>query len=259
MKSVGFIGTGRMGSALVKAMKGLKRVGTITAFDVDSGRLESLGVESASGAAAVAVKSDVIFICVKPKDVGSVLDSLGDSAAGKLVVSIAAGVKTETIEGKLSGARVVRMMPNTPAVVGEMAAGYCLGETTREGDERLVEDLLSPGGVVVKVSEDLMDAVTGLSGSGPAYVYYIIDALAKAGVEEGLGREDALKLAAQTVKGAGEMILAGEGSAEELIDAVCSPGGTTIEGMKVLRESDITGVLAETVKAAIEKSKKLSK
>ena len=150
-------------------------------------------------------------------------------------------------------------MPNTPALVGELSAGYCLGKASSEEDAELVGDLLKSIGVAVKVSEELMDAVTGLSGSGPAYVYYLIDALSKAGVKQGLNEKDALALSAKTVKGAAEMVLSTGKSPQELIDMVCSPGGTTIEGMKVLEESDVQSVLAKTVKAAAEKSRKLSK
>jgi pyrroline-5-carboxylate reductase len=138
-----------------------------------------------------------------------------------------------------------------------MAAAYCLGASAKTEDGRVLEKVLAGAGVLVKAEEDLMDAVTGLSGSGPAYIYYIIDALAKAGEKEGLSREDALNLSAKTVKGAAEMVLSGKGTPDELIDMVCSPGGTTIEGMKVLKESDVAEVLGKTVKAATEKSKKM--
>lgn len=260
MTNVGFIGVGRMGGALLKAVKA-GSVGSVIAYDVDAGKVAKAGGRAAKDSAEVASKSDVVFLCVKPKDVQTVLDEIAGAARGKLVVSVAAGVKTKSIEGKLAGARVVRLMPNTPAVVGEMAAAYCLGNSAKAEDGLILEKLLAKAGVLVRVSEDLMDAVTGLSGSGPAYVYYIIDALAKAGEREGLSREDALNLAAQTVKGAAEMILSCKGSPQELIDMVCSPGGTTIEGMRVLEkeEGTLVDIISHATHAATKKSKELSK
>jgi pyrroline-5-carboxylate reductase len=221
--------------------------------------LGSLGVSAVKDNRALAGGSGVVFLCIKPQNMAAVLDEVASACSGKLVVSIAAGVTTKFIEKKLSGARVVRVMPNTPALVGELAGGYCLGKTAGRRDGVLVGGLLSSLGVAVEVPESLMDAVTGLSGSGPAYYYYIIDAFAKAGVKQGLSEKDALALAAKTAKGAAEMLLASGKTPKELIEAVCSPGGTTIEGMKVLEASDIGSVLLNAVSAATEKSRKLSK
>jgi len=264
MGKIGFIGTGRMGSALIRGIAGARSHGTseLVAFDKDEERLANLkgaGVPATPSLAQLLVECDTIFLCVKPQDVDAVLEEIKQHADGKLFVSIAAGVKTSKIEEALPGARVIRVMPNTPAVVGLLAAGYALGVTATSEDAALVEKLLSPLGVIIKVEKDLMDAVTGLSGSGPAYTYYVIKALADAGVAEGLKESEALELAAQTVKGAAEMILAGEGKPQELIDAVCSPGGTTVEGLKVLEERGVAESLKEAVKAASEKSRKLAK
>lgn len=220
--------------------------------------LKRLGVSTTKDNKTLARDSDVVFLCVKPQSMAAVLDEIAPACSGKLVVSIAAGVSTKYVEKKLSGARVIRVMPNTPALVGELAAGYCVGKTADKKDLVLVGGLLRKVGVAVEVREDLMDAVTGLSGSGPAYVYYIIDAFAKAGVKQGLSEKDALALAAKTVKGAAEMVLASGKNPKELIEMVCSPGGTTIEGMKVLEASDLKNVLEKTVAAAADKSRKLS-
>lgn len=260
----GFIGAGRMGSALILGLteKKIAEAKDITVYDLSGERLAELkkiGVAAAKGNIEAASSSDVIFLCVKPQNIKEVLAELKDACSGKLVVSIAAGVSAKTIEDELPAARVIRVMPNTPALVGELAAGYCLGSSATSEDAGLVGGILSGLGVAVKVNEKLMDAVTGLSGSGPAYVYYLIDALAKAGMKQGIGEDDALALSAKTFKGAAEMVLSSGRSPRELIDMVCSPGGTTIEGMKVLEASDVKEVLSRTVGAATEKSRILSK
>jgi len=252
-----------MGSALVRALieKNAVTAKDVIISDISEERLielGSLGVATTRDNRNLTSKSDVVFLCVKPQLMAAVLDEIAPACSGKLVVSIAAGVSTKYVEKKLSGARVIRVMPNTPALVGELAAGFCLGKTAGRSDGELVGGLLSSLGVAVVVQEKLMDAVTGLSGSGPAYYYYIIDALARAGVRQGLSEQDALALAAKTAKGAAEMVLASGKNPKELIEMVCSPGGTTIEGMRVLEASDIRGVLEKTVAAATEKARKLS-
>jgi pyrroline-5-carboxylate reductase len=188
-----------------------------------------------------------------------VLSDIKGEAEGKLFVSIAAGVKIEKLEGALPGARVIRVMPNSPAAVSEMAAAYAPGATAGGDDEKLVERVLNSLGTAVKVEEEMLDAVTGLSGSGPAYIYYIIRALADAGVSEGLPEDVALKLAAQTVKGAGEMVLKSGKGPKELIDLVTSPGGTTVEGMSVLESEDVDESFKRAVTAATMRSRELSK
>ena len=253
-----------MGSAFVKAFIEHKVIHAedITVSDpLDKKLVElgGLGVATSESNAELTDESDVLFLCVKPQVIDDVLIDLKGLCNGKLVVSIVAGVTSSYMEEKLSSARVIRVMPNTPALVGDLAAGYCRGKTATEDDSRLIGGILKKIGVAVEVEETLMDAVTGLSGSGPAYIYFIIDALAKAGVKQGLNEADSLRLSAKTAKGAAEMILSTGNTPQDLIDMVCSPGGTTIEGMRVLEESDLETVLEKTVKAATEKSKKLAK
>jgi len=260
----GFIGGGRMGSSLIRALLDNKLVDgqDITVSDLIDERvaeLGGLGVATIEDNVSLAAKSDVIFLCIKPQSIEGVLEEIKGGCSDKIIVSIVAGVTIGFIENFISTARVIRVMPNTPALVGELAAGYCLGKNASEEDGELVGELLKGLGVAVRVDENLMDAVTGLSGSGPAYVYYVIDALSKAGVNLGLSEEDSLKLSAKTVKGAAEMVLSTGKTPTELIDIVCSPGGTTIEGMKVLEKSDLTKILYHAVKAATEKSQSLSK
>ncbi|MCX6695612.1 MAG: pyrroline-5-carboxylate reductase [Candidatus Altiarchaeota archaeon] len=257
---VGFIGVGRMGSALLDGFVGRRIVGRkdVLAFDKDAGKVNALKVKFAD-AKTVVSKSDVVFLCVKPQNMNEVLEGIKDVSEGKLFVSIAAGISTRTIESKLEDARVVRVMPNTPALVGEMAAGYALGSKADDRDGKLVEKFMDSVGACHRLEESLLDAVTGLSGSGPAYVYYFIKALADAGVKEGIPDDVALKLAAQTTKGAAEMILSGKGSPEKLIENVKSPGGTTIEGMKALEEMKFHDAIFEAVKRASARSRELGK
>lgn len=263
-KRIAFIGAGNMGGALIKGFLQKREVEpeNLIVYDKDAEKSQALaeetGVHLAEKLEELVEGVDVLFLAVKPQDLDDVLDEIAPIVDGVLIVSIAAGVSTRHIEGKTGGKRVIRVMPNTPALVYEMAAGYCLGENATGEDESLVSDLLSSIGIAHRVGENLMDAVTGLSGSGPAYIYLIVKALRDAGIEQGLPEEVASDLAAQTVKGASEMILSKTGEPDALIEAVKSPGGTTIEAMKVLEQSDIYETIKKAVAAATERSKELS-
>ncbi|MBD3387876.1 MAG: pyrroline-5-carboxylate reductase [Candidatus Altiarchaeales archaeon] len=261
MTRFGFVGVGRMGSALLKGFisRGLIEPSNVLAYDKDPDALEKAGVASKYSAFEVVQESDVVFLCVKPKDMEDVLDEIEDIAGSRLIVSIAAGVKTKAIEKRLKEARVIRVMPNTPAVIYELAAAYCLGKRAGEEDSVLVGSLLNSIGIAFKVEEKHMDAVTGLSGSGPAYVYYIIRALTEAGVKEGLDEKTSHNLVLQTIRGSVDMVITTKKSPEELIDEVKSPGGTTEEGLKKLEALKVGKSLVDAVHAATLKSKKLGK
>jgi len=262
---VGFIGAGRMGSALIRSFLDAGAVGarSIVASDKDDNKLEALanlGVATTSDNKEVAKKADMIFLAVKPGEIFNVLDKIKDLVGGKLIVSIAAGIPTKLIESKLgSDVRVVRVMPNMPCAVGEGATAYCLGKNTSKKDEEVVKKLFGSVGIAVELEEGLIDAATGLSGSGPAYFYLIIKALTDAGVEEGLPKDVAEKLAAQTAKGAGAMVLKSGKTPDELIDMVRSPGGTTAEGLKAMEERKVAEAMAEAVKAATKKARELAR
>jgi pyrroline-5-carboxylate reductase len=176
----------------------------------------------------------------------------------KRLISILAGVSTQTLESFLPGSpRVVRVMPNTPALVGEGASGLCAGRHAREEDLRATQQLLESVGTARVVTEKEMDAVTGLSGSGPAYVYTLIEALADGAVRQGLGRDDALALAAQTVLGAARMVQESGEHPAVLRDRVCSPGGTTIAGVEALEEGNFRATLMNAVSRATQRSREL--
>jgi len=230
------------------------------ASDPDEAKLKrcaELGVRVSSDNQEVARWADVVFVAVKPHVVESVLRALGDQLKGKLVISIAAGVPLAKLEA-WTPARVIRLMPNLCAEVGEMVGCYCLGNRASAADEQIVKELLEPLGLVLRVEESLMDAVTAVSGSGPAFFYHLIQAASEAGAELGLEPDTAKQLAAQTAKGAASMILAGHYPGE-LVKRVCTPGGTTAEGMKVLEERKTAESLKEAIRSAARRAKELSR
>ena len=202
--------------------------------------------------------ADTILLCVKPHDMVTMLESLGHTADGRLFISIAAGVQLRTLENALHlEARVVRVMPNTPALVGKGAAAYTPGSWATDSDAKTTEALMSGVGEVIKVKEALLDAVTGVSRSGPAYIYTIIEALSDGGVLMGLPKADALKLAAHTVAGAAEMVISTGLHPAELRDQVTSPGGTTIAALAELERHGLRSALIAGVRVAAERSQEL--
>jgi pyrroline-5-carboxylate reductase len=251
MTRAAVIGCGNMGGALIK---GLASSGnhTLTAIDVDREALDAVSAycDTTTTELAAAADADVVFLAVKP-DVA--VDLVGDLplSADQTLVSIAAGVPTSVLS-PLTDASVVRVMPNLAAEYGMMAAAVA-GSVDDE-----VRNLLSDAGVFVEVEEAQMDVATAVNGSGPAFVFYLIGALKRAGVGSGLDPEDAEVLAAQTFKGAAETVLRSDRSIEDLVDAVCSPKGTTIEGMEVLWDSDVEETLAAAVAAAERRAVELS-
>ena len=260
---VGFIGCGNLGSSLIKGLlnAGALRAEELVASDVSDeklGELGKFGIETTTDSKKLVEHCDVIFIAVKPDIVESVLEETKKLSNGKLFVSVAAGVSTKFIEAR-TRARVIRVMPNICGLVGEMASCFSLGTRASGEDEELIEKLLADMGMTFKVDEKLMNVVTGLSGSGPAYFYFIVQALQEAGVELGLSSEIALKLAAQTAKGAAEVILREGKTLEELTGMVCTPKGTTIEGIKVLEGRKVADALRDAVKAAAKRAKELSR
>jgi len=203
--------------------------------------------------------ADVVLLAVKPGQVADALAEISGQFSGShLLLSIAAGVTLSKLENGLGqGARVVRVMPNTPALVGASATAYALGRNATEADGRLAQTLFASVGLAFQLQESLLDAVTGLSGSGPAYIYLIIEALSDGGVAAGLPRDVATRLAAQTVLGGAKMVLETGQHPGALKDMVTSPGGTTIEGIHELEKAGVRGGLINAVRAATEKSRKL--
>ena len=262
---IGFIGAGQMAEALIRGWlnAGISRPEKIKASDVLPARREwvaqELGIATPSANREVAEHADLLVLAVKPPFILPVLDELhGHIRSDHLLVSIAAGVPLREIEGHLpAGTRVLRVMPNTPCLVGATAAGFARGTHATAADERLVGTLLDAVGRGFALEEKLLDAITGLSGSGPAYVYVIIEALADGGVRMGLPRKVAQTLAAQTVLGAARMILETDQHPGSLKDAVASPGGTTIAGLHALERGQLRATLMDAVEAATLRSQEL--
>jgi pyrroline-5-carboxylate reductase len=204
-------------------------------------------------------RANVLILAVKPYLVGSVLAEIRDGfTAEHCLISIAAGVPLAELEAGLgAGARLIRVMPNTPALVGVAASAFALGKSARPADGKLVQELFSSVGITFQVREGLLDAVTGLSGSGPAFVYLFIESLSDGGVAAGLPREVATRLAAQTVLGGAKMVLETGLHPGVLKDMVTSPGGTTIEGVHELENGKLRGTVISAVRAATEKAKRL--
>jgi pyrroline-5-carboxylate reductase len=262
---IAFIGAGQMATALAQGFlkAGLVDCAQILAADPLTESQQRFTAATAAPATAgnlsVAAQADVVFLAVKPQQIATVLAELrGQIDEQKLVVSIAAGVPIAVLQQGLGPAvRVVRVMPNTPCLVGLGACAFCLGPTATPDDAKLVEQLLSAVGIALRVEEKLLDAVTGLSGSGPAFVYTIIEALSDGGVRMGLPRAAATALAAQTVRGAAEMVLSTHEHPAVLKDRVTSPGGTTIAGLQALEVGAVRAALMAAVEAATRRSVEL--
>jgi pyrroline-5-carboxylate reductase len=262
---LGFIGAGSMAEALMKGVigGGLWPKDRIIASDVSDARLDqigtALGITTTSDNREVVTTSDMIIVATKPAQVGDVLSGIKEAVTpDKLVVSIAAGVTLASIQSRLKkGVPVIRVMPNTPALV--LAGMSCLSPGTAAGESHVAAAMkvFSGVGEALVVDEAHLDAVTALSGSGPAYLFLVIEALSDAGVRAGLPRKIAEKLAAQTVLGAARMVLETGRHPGELKDMVASPAGTTIEGLAVLEANGVRGAFIEAVDAAYLRAKEL--
>ncbi len=265
--TIGFIGGGNMAEALIR---GLVRGHHVPAERVHvSGprteRLDELattyGVHVTRDNRQVASSSGVVVLSVKPQILEKVLREVSDHVKpGTLVVSIAAGVDTETIEAALpEGVRVVRAMPNTPALVGAGATAISAGRHASEADLATAKAMFDAVGITIVLDESHLDAVTGLSGSGPAYIFLILEALADAGVKVGLSRRNAQRLAAQTVMGSAKLLLDTDEHPGRLKDMVTSPGGTAISGLHTLEEGGLRTTLINAVETATKRARELGR
>lgn len=265
METLGFLGAGKMATALARGFvaSGQATAAAVVASDPVAAAREAFARETGGRAlesnAEVATAARLLFVAVKPDQLVDVLGSLvGVLGPGHLVVSIAAGVPLSKIEAAAHGARCIRVMPNTPALVGASASAFAVGSGATREDAARVQSLLSSVGVALEVKEKLLDAVTGLSGSGPAYGFMMIEALADGGVAAGLPRDVAQRLAAQTLLGAARMVLETGQHPGALKDAVCSPGGTTIEAVHELEKAGLRAALIGAVRAASDKARRMA-
>ena len=267
MKKIAFIGGGMMAEAIIKGILSKELVSPLdlTAIDVNEKRCEYLKntyeINTNTVLNAELKKADIIFLAVKPQMLTNAINPKTTEFIddGALVVSIIAGKTIQTIKSLLPGRSVVRTMPNTPLAIGEGMTAISCDDSVKKEDIDFIKNIFSSCGEIVEVSEQQLDAVAGLSGSGPGYMFVIIDALADAGVKEGLPRDLAIKLAAQTVAGSGKMVLKTGKHPAELRDQVTSPGGTTIAGIAAMEKGALRSSLIEAVKVSTEKSRELGK
>lgn len=264
-KTIAFLGAGNMAEALVK---GLLRAGTALASEIICSELRAerrdelakrYGVRTVAGNDEAAEAADIVLLSVKPQVMDLLLEEIAPAIDHKkLVISIAAGIPISAISRKLgAGVRIVRTMPNTPALVGAGATALARGAHATEADLAQARALFEAVGIAVVVDEHLLDAVTGLSGSGPAYVYLAVEALADGGVKMGLARPVAMALAAQTVMGAAKLVLESGEHPGRLKDQVTSPGGTAIAGVHALEVGGLRASLMAAVEAATRRSHEL--
>lgn len=260
---ISFIGTGKMATALISCIYKNDISKSIIASDKNDKNLANIQkqfpIRTTKNNKEAVKNSDVVFICVKPQDIDEVLNEIKDAINNQLIVSIAAGIKIRYIEDKLKDKRIIRVMPNINCLVGEMAAGFSAGKYATKEDIENVRKILNSAGISFFLKEDLLDAVTAISGSGPAFFAYFIQAFAEAGMKNGLPKEIAFKLASQTALGTGKLLIEKNLSPEELIDIVASKKGTTVAGLKVLKKHKVKDILIKTINASIKRSKELGK
>ena len=265
-QTIGFLGFGNMGEAIFRGLVDAGELDARNAWAYDKvderlHRARELNANVAASPEALAAACDVIVLAPKPQDMGAALDALRPGLrASSLFISVAAGVSTAYInEGLGGGARVVRVMPNTPALVRTGATGVAAGASSTAADVALTRRIFEAVGIVEEVREDQLDAVTAVSGSGPAYFFYLAECLAEAGIAEGLPAEQAKRLAAATLAGAGKLLQASGEPPAVLRERVTSPGGTTFAALEDFRVNDLPGAVRSAVAAAAARSRELGK
>lgn len=262
---IGFIGLGNMATAMIGGMlrKGLVQpeniVGSAKTEKTAEAVAKQFGIQTCTDNREVAKQSDYLFLAVKPVFLTEVIDEIkGVISENTVIVSIAAGKTINWLTEEFGRpVKMIRCMPNTPALVGEGCTALCAGETVTAAEKEQVMAWLTSFGVSSEVPERLMDVVVGVSGSSPAYVFMFIEAMADAAVAAGMPRKQAYEMAAQSVLGSAKMVLETGKHPGELKDMVCSPGGTTIEAVKVLEEMGMRAAVMDAMEACIEKSKNL--
>ncbi len=262
MLKLGFIGTGNMARALIKSM--VSEDAQIISSDKSEEKLQKAKQEfhlkTTKNNKEVVKSSEIIFLCAKPKDFTEILEEIKDEASSKIIVSIAAGIKIDFIETILGeNKKIVRVIPNLNCVVGEMAAAYSCNKNISSREKGIIKNLLDKAGLALETEEKNMDAVTALSGSGPAFVSFILKAFASAGEQQGLSKETSYKLALRTFFGTSKLLKDTNERPEDLIARVSSPGGTTIAGLTILENSKIKNIISKTIESAARRSKELGK
>ncbi len=267
MENIGFIGTGNMGKALIEGIvkRGIFSPNRVLGYDIITAKAENLarefGIRASKSMEELMAESSTVVIAVKPQNMEETLLQMKAYLHGRpLIISIAAGITLEFIEGKLQRELpIIRAMPNTPALVLQGATALAKNRYASEEDMKKALSIFSAVGTAIEVDEKLMDAVTGLSGSGPAYFLLFLEALVDAGVLCGIPRNIAKELIIQTGLGTIEMVKNSKLHFGELKDMVTSPGGTTIYGLKIMDRAGLRGIVMEAVKRAVERASELQK
>ena len=260
----GFIGAGKLAGSVIRGLllKKFCAPGAIVASEPDietrTQLQNELGISFATANAEIAEKAGIVFLGVKPQMVLPVLRELGSALTNKLVVSFAAGIRIAQMEA-VTPARIMRVLTNTPSAIGRAASAFGGGSRATDQDREKIKVMLSAIGLAVQVDDEQIDAVTALAGSGPAFVYAMIEALAHGGEKMGLTKESALRLAAQTALGASDLMITSGKSPADLIKMVVTPGGTTAAGLRVMDERGIADAIADAVKAATERGQEMAR
>lgn len=265
-KKITIIGGGKMGSIIAQGLIDNKIASPkdMIITDIDAGRLDdlrsSMKLKVSQNNEKAVKNADIIILAVKPQNMAATLREISSvTDKSKLVISIAAGITTNFIEKSLAkGVRVVRVMPNTPALIGEGAAAAAGGSYAKAKDVKMTRAIFDAVGMSVEVKEKMMDAVTGLSGSGPAYFFLIIEAMIEAGLKAGLSKALSKQLAVQTMLGAARLCLHSDKEPAQLREMVTSPNGTTFAGLKVMEEKNLRAIIVAAVEAATTRSRELA-
>jgi len=261
---LGFIGAGKLAGSVIRGflLKNVCAAREIIASEPNpelrSQLQNELGIRCTEHNSEVAQTAEMIFLGVKPQMVTTVLRDLGEYVAGKLVASFAAGIRIASMEA-VTPARIMRVMTNTPSAIGRAATAFAAGARATDDDRCKVAGMFNAIGTAVEVSDEQIDAVTALGGSGPAFVYRVIEALAQGGAREGLSHDAALKLAAQMTLGAAELALTSGKSPDDLVAQVVTPGGTTAAGLRVMEERHAMEAIADAVQAAANRGCEMSR
>lgn len=263
---VGFVGGGAMAEAIISGAvsRGVLPAKNIYVSDLSSERVEILrsryGVNAEQGADSFIGEVDLVLLAIKPQVAAKAMEQIaGKVSENSVISSIVAGLQLERIEKYFPVQPVIRVMPNTPLAVGAGMSAYALGNKAKPDDANALVEILSSCGKTIEVQESMMDAVTGLSGSAPAFAFLMVDALSDGGVAAGLPRKTATMLAAQTLLGAAKMVLDTGRHPDDLRDQVTSPAGTTIAGVRVMEQQGVRAALIDAVIAAADRSKELGK
>ena len=261
---VGFIGAGKLAGSVIRGLllKNFCAPSAIVAsepnVDTRTQLQNELGISLTTENSEIAAKAEIVLLGVKPQMVLPVLRGLGAALTDKLVVSFSAGIRIAQME-EVTPARIMRVLTNTPSAIGRAASAFAAGPRATEQDREKIRTMFGAIGLVVEVDDEQIDAVTALAGSGPAFVYAMIEALARGGEKMGLNKQVSLQLAAQTALGATEMMITSGKSPEELIKMVVTPGGTTAAGLRVMEERSVAATLADAVEAATKRGQEMAR